>query len=178
MLRVTPTSHGHRPPLCTMVHNTGWWCTMYSCTVEVVHNIGLTLREETSVLEYLSMLISSSGCNDLIRYLEMFNISTNMQYIILKCIKNIKYIMQIHVEPLERFYIFQVRFFFSEKPVQLDRQTNGCYHTYYLSAMWSIMNPFGTYYAPHSVSFLTWGWAVSSCKVSVTVLSLLLKSFA
>ncbi len=21
------TSRGHRPPLCTMVHNAGWWCT-------------------------------------------------------------------------------------------------------------------------------------------------------
>ncbi len=24
----TPASHRHRFPLCTMVHNAGWWCTM------------------------------------------------------------------------------------------------------------------------------------------------------
>ena len=27
MLGATPTSNGHRSLLCTMVHNTGWWCT-------------------------------------------------------------------------------------------------------------------------------------------------------
>ncbi len=32
-----------------------------------------TLRQETSVLEYLNTLISSPGCNDLICYLEMFH---------------------------------------------------------------------------------------------------------
>ena len=31
-----------------------------------------TLREETSVLKWLNTLIGSLGCNDLIRYLEMF----------------------------------------------------------------------------------------------------------
>ena len=28
MSGATPTSDGHRSPLCTMVHNAGWWCTM------------------------------------------------------------------------------------------------------------------------------------------------------
>ena len=29
MSGATPTSHRHRSPLCTMVHNAGQWCTMH-----------------------------------------------------------------------------------------------------------------------------------------------------
>ena len=45
MLMATPASHGHRPPLCTMVYNSdrGAQCrSVVRSTVEVVHNIGHT----------------------------------------------------------------------------------------------------------------------------------------
>ncbi len=37
-----PTSHRNRSPFCTMVHSTGWWCTIHSYTIDVVHNVALT----------------------------------------------------------------------------------------------------------------------------------------
>ena len=42
-----------------------------TCIISALR-VTLTLRKETSVLEYLNMLISLSGCTDLIRYYEMF----------------------------------------------------------------------------------------------------------
>ena len=37
MLGVTPTSHGHRAPLCTMVHTAAWWCTTHVFGVQCSH---------------------------------------------------------------------------------------------------------------------------------------------
>ncbi len=47
MFLVTPTSHGHRSPLCTMVHNASRWCTTQIGGVQprsVVHNVILYLQ--------------------------------------------------------------------------------------------------------------------------------------
>ena len=66
----TPTSHGHRSPLCTMVlgaqhwsvmHNAGRWCTTQSCTHKVVHNLYHCHMEMTRT-ESLWLPLSCTAC--------------------------------------------------------------------------------------------------------------------
>ncbi len=53
----TPTSHRHRSPLCTVVHNTGRWCTTKSCTTEEVHNVALTNSPPHTQLDWQDCIV-------------------------------------------------------------------------------------------------------------------------
>ncbi len=54
------TFHRHRSPLCTMMHNAGWWCTTQSCTIEVVHNVGLTNPAKQTDRRYQMYCLSAT----------------------------------------------------------------------------------------------------------------------
>ena len=53
----TPTSHTYVTLVHHMVHNALRWCTMYSSTGEVVHNVALTFTQPVLLTVYWYVIV-------------------------------------------------------------------------------------------------------------------------